>query len=400
MSDQETLELSRALTPGQLPLLEDAGALPGDEALSRCRGLYPHDLSAFSVAPPTPLRENSCPRPPPAPEGVVISEVSSRHWTNHSQQRAFVELHGSPLTDLRGLVLTLFDQERSGTTVSIPLTGFIGRDGFYVVGNVTEADQTFPDGPAVPVRGAAVLCYDLYSICRAGTALTNSSLRDVLVFSESQQLQSSLSATRGRHVIPTLRSVAGGPVSLSRCACCEVRSPASWTSSSATPRSENNCPSNNFSSQIDLCLPPPSDRWEDCSSLVKGRQVDAVVEYLEQSCHCGISALNLRAANVSCLSGWVKVQGSIHAVSAHQRTLIWQTSLEKASAAQREACSSPTADRFTGRASALGWQIGLVVALLLLLLGAALFAYFYRRRRPLDYFTMELNEHAEGLSDL
>ncbi|KAM8877822.1 uncharacterized protein ACB058_003510 [Synchiropus picturatus] len=399
-SDKETLELSRALTPGQLPLLEDSGVLPGDEALSRCRGLYPHDLSAFSVAPPTPLRENSCPRPPPAPEGVVISEVSSRHWTNHSQQRAFVELHGSPLTDLRGLVLTLFDQERSGTTLSIPLTGFIGRDGFYVVGNVTEADQTFPDGSTVPVRGAAVLCYDLYSVCRAGNALTNSSLRDVLVFSENQRLLSSLSTTRGRQVIPALRSVAGGPVSLSRCACCEVRSPSSWTSSSATPRSNNICPSTNFSSQIELCLPPPSDRWEDCSSLAKGRKVDEAVDYLEQRCRCGISTLYLQAANVSCLSGWLKVQGSIHALSAHQRTLISRTSLENTSAAQREACSSPTTDRFTGHASTLGWQIGLVVALLLLGLVAALFAYFYRRRRPLDYFTMELNEHAEGLSDL
>lgn len=48
-SDQDSLELSRALTPGQLPLLEDQDVLSGDEALSRCRGLYPYDLSAFSV---------------------------------------------------------------------------------------------------------------------------------------------------------------------------------------------------------------------------------------------------------------------------------------------------------------------------------------------------------------
>lgn len=49
-SDREALELSKALTPGQLPLLEDPDVLPGDEALSRCRGLYPYDLSAFSVS--------------------------------------------------------------------------------------------------------------------------------------------------------------------------------------------------------------------------------------------------------------------------------------------------------------------------------------------------------------
>lgn len=93
------------------------------------------------VAPTTPLRENSCPRPPPAPEGVVISEVASGHWTNHSQQRAFVELHGPPATDLRGLVLSVFDQERSGTVIALPLTGSVDQDGFYIVGNVTGAGE-------------------------------------------------------------------------------------------------------------------------------------------------------------------------------------------------------------------------------------------------------------------
>ncbi|XP_038592611.1 uncharacterized protein si:ch211-183d21.1 [Micropterus salmoides] len=262
-SDKEAQELSKALTPGQLPLLEDPEVLPGDEALSRCRGLYPYDLSAFSVAPPTPLRENSCPRPPPAPEHVIISEVASGHWTNHSQQRAFVELHGTPMTDLRGLVLTVFDQEYSGTVIALPLTGSTDHDGFYMVGNVTAADQIFLEGSTVPARGAVVLCYDLFSVCRAGTALTNSSLRDVLVFSENQQLLSSLSATRGSQVIPALGSVEDGPVSLSRCSCCEARSPASWISSSPTPRSTNVCPSSSFSSDIDLCLSPLPSDWQE-----------------------------------------------------------------------------------------------------------------------------------------
>lgn len=49
-SDRDAQELSKALTPGQLPLLEDPEVLLGDEALSRCGGLYPVDLSAFSVS--------------------------------------------------------------------------------------------------------------------------------------------------------------------------------------------------------------------------------------------------------------------------------------------------------------------------------------------------------------
>ncbi|XP_054454769.1 uncharacterized protein si:ch211-183d21.1 [Anoplopoma fimbria] len=404
-SDKEAQELSKALTPGQLPLLEDPEVLPGDEALSRCRGLYPYDLSAFSVAPPTPLRENSCPRPPPAPEGVVISEVASGHWTNHSQQRAFVELQGPPMTDLRGLVLSVFDQERSGTVIALPLTGSVDQDGFYIIGNVTGADQTFPEGSVVPVRGAVVLCYDLFSVCRAGTALTNSSLRDVLVFSENQLLLSSLSTTRGNQVIPVARSVEDGPVSLSRCSCCEVRSPSSWTSSSPTPHSTNLCPSSAFSSNIDLCLGPlSSDSQEQsggCSGLIQGKRVAEVADYLEQRCHCGISALYLQGANFSCVSGWLRVWGNIQALSDHQKALIIQTSHMKPVSAQGDVCSAPTTDRYTSSASALGLQIGLIVAALLLLgLGAALFTFFYRRRRPLDYYTMELSEHAEGLTDL
>ncbi|XP_068162238.1 uncharacterized protein si:ch211-183d21.1 [Antennarius striatus] len=401
-SDREAQELSKVLTPGQLPLLEDPEVLLGDEALSRCRGLYPYDLSAFSVAPPTPLRENSCPRPPPAPDGVVISEVASGQWTNHSKQRAFVELYGPPMTDLSGLVLSVFDQKSSAVVIALPLIGSIDQDGFYIIGNVTGADQTFPEGSTVPERGAVVLCYDLFSICRGGTALTNSSLRDVLVFSDNQQLLSSLSTTGGRQVIPALRSVEDGPVSLSRCSCCEVRSPFSWISSSPTIHSNNICPNFAFSSHIDLCFGPLSSVWyeqsEGCGDLIQAKRVTEVADYLEQKCHCGISELYLQGANFSCESGWLRVWGRILAISDHQKALIIQTSHMNPSA---NVCSAPTMDHHKNTASALGLQIGLIVTVLLLLgTGAALFTYFYRRRRPLDYYTMELSEHAEGLSDL
>lgn len=82
-----------------------------------------------------------CPRPPPAPEGVVISEVSSSYWTNHSKQRAFVELRGPPMTKLEGLVLTVFDQERSWAVIVLPMTGYTDNDGYYVVGNITGAGE-------------------------------------------------------------------------------------------------------------------------------------------------------------------------------------------------------------------------------------------------------------------
>lgn len=58
------------------------------------------------------------------------------------------------MTDLRGLVLSVFDQDLSGTVLALPLRGVIDQDGFYVIGNVTEAGerrwrQLFRRTPAV-----------------------------------------------------------------------------------------------------------------------------------------------------------------------------------------------------------------------------------------------------------
>lgn len=404
-SDKEAQELSDALTPGQLPLLEDSEALTGDESLSRCGSLQTADLSAFTVAPPTPLKENACPPPPAPPAGLVINEVGSARWTNHSQQWAFVELYGPPLTALKGLYLTVFEQDHTWTVMALPLTGTTDLHGFYLVGNVTGADQAFPEGATVPARGAVVLCYDTLSVCGAGTSLSNSSLRDTLVFGDSQVLLTSVAASRGQQIMPALRLVEDGPVSLSRCSCCDVRSPSSWTSSSPTPRLTNLCPSPAFSSTIDLCLGPLSSEWQEhsgnCSGLIQGSRVMEVAGYLEQLCHCGISALYLQGANFSCVAGWLRVRGNIQALSDHQRALILQTSHTHPSLAQGDYCFNPATDRHVSSESSLGLQIGLVAGVLLLLvLGAALFTYLYKKRRPLDYYSMELNEHAEGLSEL
>ncbi|MEQ2184071.1 hypothetical protein GOODEAATRI_004184, partial [Goodea atripinnis] len=146
-------------------------------------------------------------------------------------------------------------------------------------------------------------------------------------------------------------SVGNSPISLSRCSCCEVRNPSSWTSSSPSPHSNNLCPSSAYSSQIDLCLGPLSTDWPeqsrgkdlhflsvfpDCSDLNHGKKMADVADYLEQRCHCGISAL------------YLQVWGDIQALSDHQKALIIQTSSMNSSPAQAEACSSPTTDRYTG----------------------------------------------------
>lgn len=50
-----------------------------------------------------------------------------------------MELYGPPMKGLRGLLLTVFDQERSGTVITLPLTGTTDQNGYYVIGNVTGA---------------------------------------------------------------------------------------------------------------------------------------------------------------------------------------------------------------------------------------------------------------------
>lgn len=52
-----------------------------------------------------------------------------------------MELQGPAMTDLQGLVLTVFDQEHSGTVIALPLTGSIDQDGFYTVGNISGAGE-------------------------------------------------------------------------------------------------------------------------------------------------------------------------------------------------------------------------------------------------------------------
>lgn len=55
----------------------------------------------------------------------------------------------------------------------------------------------------------------------------------------------------------------------------------------------------------------------------------------------------VQGANVSCVSGWLRVWGSIQALSAHQRALIIQTSHMNLSSTQGDVCSSPTTGRYT-----------------------------------------------------
>ncbi|XP_066539861.1 uncharacterized protein si:ch211-183d21.1 [Hoplias malabaricus] len=357
-SDRDSAELIQALTPGHLPLLEDSAALPGDESLSRCGPDRLNHIS-FRVASPTPQKENDCPHPP---EGIVINEVGG---VSGARGSLFVELTGPPLTSLNGLEIAFFGSDSAS---QVSLKGDIRQNRFYLLKNGSGADQSLP---AVTGLRAVMLCFPLLG--KVSVCGQNSQVQDLLVFSDDQNLHNVLHSSPQQTVRPVSRYD-----SISRCA---MKGSTVWISSdSPTPNVQNICPSTAYSKPLDLCL-QPDHRPFNCN-------VEVSAELLEQSCHCGLSSLHLKGVNLTCLSEELYVKGDVLAVSEQQRELMAQTLQSK----HLPSCSI-SHERIYVKGSSLGLQVGLVLAVVLLLaVGGAIFFYLYRKKRPQDYYSMELNE--------
>ncbi|KAB5586624.1 hypothetical protein PHYPO_G00003820 [Pangasianodon hypophthalmus] len=354
-SDRDWADLIKALTPGQLPLLEDSTSLQGDESLSRC-GLKRFNLNSFRVTSPTPMKDNDCPRPP---KEIVINEVGGILRAN-----VYVELIGPPLASLHGLVIVLY--ELSTARHVVPLEGSLGNDGYYVMGNKSVADQ---DLPAVTSLGAVWLCYGLPTVCSS-----ESKVQDLVVLSNNSSLSPFLHGVTYQVVHPVASFD-----SVSRCA---MNQSASWTASQPTPRHPNLCPSSAHSVHMDLCLQAESDSHITCTA-------EGFAELLERSCQCGISAAHLTGVNLTCISESLYAEGPVFTLSNQQRELVAQT-LQKN---HTHSCSV-VRERLYTKESSLGLQVGLVLMVVLLCaLGGAIFFYLYKKKRPQDYYSMELNEH-------
>ncbi|KAG9276199.1 hypothetical protein AMEX_G8490 [Astyanax mexicanus] len=361
-SDKDSPDLIQALTPAQLPLLEDSTALPDDESLSRC-GLDKLSLNSFRVASPTPKKKNDCPHPHP-PEGLLINEVGGVSGAGSS---LFVELIGPPSHDLQGLNLVLLGKE--GARHDVLLSGSIRENGFYLLKNESGADHLLPEVSSI---GAVLLCIELFgevSMCGS-----NSQVQDLLIFSDDQRLRHNLHGGTQQHVhpVPSFDS-------LSRCS---TNGSAVWISSNLpTPLQQNRCPSSAYSNHIELCLQPEHKQF-DCNE-------EGFATLLEQSCHCGISSLHLKGVNLTCVSEKLYIEGSVLALSEQQREHVVQTLQSK----QLPSCST-IHERIYSKDSSVGLQVGLVLMVVFLFaLGGAIFFYLYKKRHPQDYYSMELNEH-------
>ncbi|XP_056594856.1 uncharacterized protein si:ch211-183d21.1 isoform X1 [Triplophysa dalaica] len=360
-SDKNIAELTKALTPGQRPLLEDINASPGDESLSRC-GTDRFNLSAYRVSAPTPRKQNGCPPKAmitPGLESVFINEVGRMCAANQSAGRFFVELMGPPLVNLQGFVLVFVKKGNEELSVSLK-SASMGKDGMYLVDNVFGADLS-----------SVVLCFEASGsgVCDSDSLETyRYDFKDEEKLCETNRFDSA-----------------------SRCA--SVTQNVSWIYSQATPHLPNLCPSPSFSTSLDLCIPSEEKDWKGNSGNCTR---DDVAVVLEKLCNCGISALHLQGVNVSCESGIIHAHGPAASISDHQREQVNEILKTK-----DLSCSAAREQQVHGAGSSVGLQVGLVlIAVLLFGLGTAVFVYLYKRRRPADYLSMQMSEQPEMTQEL
>ncbi|XP_046702959.1 uncharacterized protein si:ch211-183d21.1 isoform X2 [Silurus meridionalis] len=350
-SDRNWADLINALMPGQLPLLEDSTLLHEDESLSRC-GLSRLDLNSFRVSSLTPMKDNDCPRPPAE---LVINEVGGVSGVD-----VYVELIGPPGLSLQGLVIVLY--ELSTARHVIPLKGSLGSDGLFLIGNESRADQSLP---TVTSLGSIWLCYGLPTIC------ANSKVQDLLVLSNNSNLQPACCGVMFSVVHPVARFD-----SVSRCL---TNRSTVWTASHPTPHLPNLCPSPIHSVHMDLCL--QAESHITCTP-------EGFAKMLEGSCQCGISGAHLAGVNLTCISNSLYAEGHVFALSNQQRELVAQT----LQATLTRSCSA-IQEPVHSKESSVGLQVGLVVTVVILCaVGGAIFYYLYKKKRPQDYLSMELNE--------
>ncbi|KAK1164757.1 hypothetical protein AOXY_G15148 [Acipenser oxyrinchus oxyrinchus] len=419
-SDKGAKALGEVLTPGQPHLLEDPSFSSVDESLSRCGSLEPRLLAAFQVTLLTPMKENACaleptlhPQPTLKPklDGFVIFEVAGANWTNATDQQAFVELRAPPQSSMVGYVLVVFEQRPVHASISIPLTGESNSLGFYLIGTSVSTNQRLPvvsHGTPIPQRGAVALYHGFPSSFPVGMPASNLSLVDAVVFSDDQELLQTLTPSSQLYT-PVFRPELG-LVSLSRCSCCELRTPQAWTPSKPTPQNDSLCPSQTFPLDLDLCVSKQESKRgnaeTDCRQWLhregsREAMRSEVALYLESHCHCGFSPVHLHEAQFSCYEGLIRLSGHILALSEDQRNNINQT-LKNTSLMQLSgglvgmSCQEPEFYRSQGSEMTSGWEIALVFAALLVVgLAVAAAAYCYRRRRPLNYSSIELNNQGE-----
>ncbi|KAH0631852.1 hypothetical protein JD844_019734 [Phrynosoma platyrhinos] len=176
---------------------------------------------------------------------------------------------------------------------------------------------------------------------------------------------------------------------------------------------------------------------DDCSmwpqnALILTRLQQTLVRSMEESCHCGVSLCYIQGLNFTCFHSILKLSGQVWATSPEQLQMLvqWQSSLstsphpfpmERRLLKGNATCSSPSGTALWSEGELIGtqleyltgcmwkgmnsslqaWEIALTVlgSILLALLLAGV-AFYWIKRRPQNYTTIEMNDHCEIMAEI
>ncbi|XP_065500927.1 uncharacterized protein LOC135994349 isoform X1 [Caloenas nicobarica] len=294
--------LVRVLTPGRDAFLEDSTFRTMDESIERCRGADSQWI--FQVAVPTPGTDNHCILTSQLnASAVLISEVFA---ASSSEEFEFIELQGPHSTVLRDIVLVLIDGRTKDIYFTMDVYGKTSLDGLLLIGpaqSKTPVDLSFPENTTRPVLRGGPNAIALYrgnsSSLVLGKVLPVTGLLDAFVYTSDEEPNLELleTLTPGRPAYKEQRHQLGN-MSMSQCNCCSVtRDSLSYVLSRPTPGEFNDCPSKRFSQTVSFCL-----HVADCQDwLLKSEEIlMTLVQALDESCSCGVSAAYFREPKAAC----------------------------------------------------------------------------------------------------
>ncbi|KFQ46834.1 hypothetical protein N333_12849, partial [Nestor notabilis] len=407
---EKAAHLLTVLVPGQSILYENCSHSTEDESLSRCHSLSAKLQSSFQVTVVTPLRENLCGSSSVlVPPAVRISELCLGGSTAHCR---FVELEGMPGTSLAGLSLVVFSGKEGRALASITLSGTIGATGLLVFAlegghGHDGANLTFKDIPAASKGSSAIAVYST-NLILGDTKATSENLVDALVYSCEPSTAGGLLDFLGpSYTVPCKDD---RPVSLSRCASSSASTELQFAISDPTPGLQNSCPEEIFAVDLHLCfLTPNCSAW----TLQHRRMLDSLkrvlVSSLEEKCSCGVSELYLQELNLTCMGSLVKVWGQAWARQPEQQHSIetWcrgflasphPFTVDGSMLKTSPECIAPkgTPSMSHRAASFQDWEIALfVVGSLLLIFLVVGLAFYFIKRHPQNYTSIEMSDRGE-----
>ncbi|XP_042293533.1 uncharacterized protein LOC121914292 [Sceloporus undulatus] len=406
--------LLAVLTPGQSVVHENESHSTEDESLSRCLSLSPRDQSSFQVTEITPFQENTCPslslnstEETLHNHSIVINELG---MNNDSLLYQFVELKGKPGVNLKGYTLKFFTEHNTKLYFSIPLQGTFGNSSLFIISLEGESmADNFHEQSVMPSVWSEQQHNHRVALVRHiqapnGTLLPDEIVEDVVTFTQEPHT----SKLNSSFPIYFFSRKEKGPFSLSRCSSCEE----TFAVSNHTPGTENVCPQDSLSLDLEICLLTFNCSMWPQNALILASLQQTLVRSMEESCHCGVSSCYIQGLNFTCLHSILKLSGQVWATSPEQLQLFiqWRSSLSTSPhpfpmeirlLKGKTTCSSPSATALWSEGSLQAWEIALTVlgSILLALLLAGV-AFYWIKRRPQNYTTIELNDRCEIMAEI